>query len=282
MDDVIENLLNVILRELVKNVEAIKILKDDSAQDGLIVYRIMVDESDMGRIIGKQGRIAKSIRNIVRSAAIKNNIKVAVEIGWDGYCKLNNIKKLHVWFFRTCNKWFLGEIRLMSKNKYLCVGKIVGSRGIDGEIKIESWCDSPDVFFDIKKFFLDIESLPLNIENIRVHKSQVLMKIKDIKDKNSAEKLRGKLLYSLREDIPIDENSYFIEDLKNCDVVDAKSNKIYGKLKDVFNTGANDIYSVVNAVGKEYLVPIIENTVEKVDFDNEIIFINPIDGIFDL
>ncbi len=170
----------------------------------------------------------------------------------------------------------------MSKNKYLCVGKIVGSRGIDGEIKIESWCDSPDVFFDIKKFFLDIESLPLNIENIRVHKSQVLMKIKDIKDKNSAEKLRGKLLYSLREDIPIDENSYFIEDLKNCDVVDAKSNKIYGKLKDVFNTGANDIYSVVNAVGKEYLVPIIENTVEKVDFDNEIIFINPIDGIFDL
>ncbi len=81
MDDVIENLLNVILRELVKNVEAIKILKDDSAQDGLIVYRIMVDESDMGRIIGKQGRIAKSIRNIVRSAAIKNNIKVAVEIG---------------------------------------------------------------------------------------------------------------------------------------------------------------------------------------------------------
>lgn len=81
MDDLIENLLNVIVRELVLNRDAIRIEKDSSAQDGLIVYRIFVDESDMGRVIGKQGRIAKSIRNIVRSAAIKNKIKVAVEIG---------------------------------------------------------------------------------------------------------------------------------------------------------------------------------------------------------
>lgn len=81
MDDLITNLLNAILRDLVENTEAIKILKDDTAQDGLIVYRVIVDESDMGRVIGKQGRIAKSIRNIVRAAAMKNDIKVAIEIG---------------------------------------------------------------------------------------------------------------------------------------------------------------------------------------------------------
>lgn len=81
MDDLIKNLLNVILRDLVEKPDAINILKDESAEDGLIVYRITVDESDMGRVIGKQGRIAKSIRNIVRAAAMKNDIKVAVEIG---------------------------------------------------------------------------------------------------------------------------------------------------------------------------------------------------------
>ncbi len=81
MEDLITNLLNAILRDLVENTEAIKILKDDTAQDGLIVYRVIVDESDMGRVIGKQGRIAKSIRNIVRAAAMKNDIKVAIEIG---------------------------------------------------------------------------------------------------------------------------------------------------------------------------------------------------------
>lgn len=81
MDDLIKNLLNVILRDLVEKPDAIQILKDDSAQDGLVVYRVIVDESDMGRVIGKQGRIAKSIRNIVRAAAMKNDIKVAIEIG---------------------------------------------------------------------------------------------------------------------------------------------------------------------------------------------------------
>lgn len=82
MDDLIESLLSVIIRNLVDNKDAVRIEKDDSAQDGLIVYRVIVDSEDMGKVIGKQGRTAKSIRSIVRAAAIKNNIKVAVEIGW--------------------------------------------------------------------------------------------------------------------------------------------------------------------------------------------------------
>ena len=81
MDDLIESLLSVIIRNLVDNKDAVRIEKDDSAQDGLIVYRVIVDSEDMGKVIGKQGRTAKSIRSIVRAAAIKNNIKVAVEIG---------------------------------------------------------------------------------------------------------------------------------------------------------------------------------------------------------
>lgn len=81
MDDLIESLLSVIIRNLVDNKDAVRIEKDDSAQDGLIVYRVIVDSEDMGKVIGKQGRTAKSIRSIVRAAATKNNIKVAVEIG---------------------------------------------------------------------------------------------------------------------------------------------------------------------------------------------------------
>lgn len=76
-----EDLLLAIVRSLVDNPDGVKIETDDTAEDGLIVYRIVVDDSDMGRVIGKQGRIAKSIRQIVKSAAVKKNIKVAVEIG---------------------------------------------------------------------------------------------------------------------------------------------------------------------------------------------------------
>lgn len=81
MEDVIENLLNALVRELILKPDALKIEKDETAEDRLVVYRVIVDESDMGRIIGKQGRIAKSIRSIVRAAAVKNDMKIAVEIG---------------------------------------------------------------------------------------------------------------------------------------------------------------------------------------------------------
>ena len=81
MDDLIENLLKVIVCRLVRNHQAVRIEKDDSARDGLVVYRVIVTDEDMGRVIGKRGRIAKSIRSIVRSAAMKNDLKVAVEIG---------------------------------------------------------------------------------------------------------------------------------------------------------------------------------------------------------
>lgn len=81
MDDLIENLLKVIVCRLVRNPQAVRIEKDDSARDGLVVYRVIVTDEDMGRVIGKRGRIAKSIRSIVRAAAIKNGLKVAVEIG---------------------------------------------------------------------------------------------------------------------------------------------------------------------------------------------------------
>ena len=81
MDDLIENLLRVIVSRLVINKEAVRIEKDDSARDGFVIYRVVVDNEDMGRVIGRKGRTAKSIRSIAIAAAIKNKIKIALEVG---------------------------------------------------------------------------------------------------------------------------------------------------------------------------------------------------------
>ena len=81
MEDNIENLLNILVKSLILKPEALRIEKDEPATDGLVMYRVIVDESDMGRVIGIRGRIAAQIRNIVRAAALKNNMKIAVEIG---------------------------------------------------------------------------------------------------------------------------------------------------------------------------------------------------------
>lgn len=168
----------------------------------------------------------------------------------------------------------------MSTKNYFCIGKIVGTRGLNGELKVEPYTDFPEDFYEIKNIFLDIESEPLDIKNIRVHKSQVLMLLTNVQNRTQAEFMRGKLLYAFKKDIPLDEDRFFIEELKGCLVEDVNSNEIYGKVKDIFNTGANDIYSIVDEEGKEYLLPIIEGTVKEINLEAEKIMINPIKGVF--
>ena len=73
-------LLTVIAQGLVDDPTAVKVTADEPNEDGTIVYHISVAENDMGRIIGKQGRIAKAIRTIARSAAIRYEEKIMVEI----------------------------------------------------------------------------------------------------------------------------------------------------------------------------------------------------------
>lgn len=75
-----KELLLTIARGLVENPDEVKVDVDDINEKGVTVYHLHVAQSDMGRVIGKQGRIAKAIRAVMRSAAIRNNCKVVVEI----------------------------------------------------------------------------------------------------------------------------------------------------------------------------------------------------------
>ena len=75
-----KELLYAMAEELVEDKSAISITVDDPTEDGTTVYRLHVAPSDMGRVIGKQGRIAKAIRTIMRAGAVRHNEKVMVEI----------------------------------------------------------------------------------------------------------------------------------------------------------------------------------------------------------
>lgn len=75
-----KDLLITIAQGLVSKPEAVAVEEAENAEDGTIVYTLTVDADDKGRVIGKQGRIAKAIRTVMRSAATKQNKKVMVEI----------------------------------------------------------------------------------------------------------------------------------------------------------------------------------------------------------
>lgn len=75
-----QELIVTIVKGLVDDKDAVSVTVDEPKEDGTVVYHLHVAADDMGRVIGKQGRIAKAIRTIVRSAAGKVKQKVAVEI----------------------------------------------------------------------------------------------------------------------------------------------------------------------------------------------------------
>ena len=74
------SLLTLIAKGLVEDKEAVVVTMDEPNEEGIVVYHLHVSEEDMGRVIGKQGRIAKAIRTIMRAAANRTGAKVAVEI----------------------------------------------------------------------------------------------------------------------------------------------------------------------------------------------------------
>ncbi len=75
-----KELLETVAKGLVEAPDAVEVTVDEPNEDGITVYHLHVGPEDMGRVIGKQGRIAKAIRTVMRAAAIRNDVKIQVDI----------------------------------------------------------------------------------------------------------------------------------------------------------------------------------------------------------
>ncbi len=165
------------------------------------------------------------------------------------------------------------------KKQFLEVGRIVGTHGIRGELRVDPWCDSPDFLSGFKKLYFDEGKTSLK-SKARPHKNIVLLRLEGVETIDDAEKLRGKVLYIDRDDARLPEGKNFVQDLIGCRVVDADdASKEYGEIADVFKTGANDVYTVKNPSG-EFLVPVIDEVVVEKDIDGGVVRIRPMKGLF--
>ena len=166
------------------------------------------------------------------------------------------------------------------KKEFLEAGKIVTIHGIRGEVKIMPYTDSPDLLAEFDRLFIGKNHEEVNIERSRVFKNTVIAKIEGVDTPEAAEKLRNKVLYMHRDDLELDDDTYFIQDLIGLEVRDADTQQIYGTIADVMQTGANDVY-VIKGENREYLVPAIADVVVSTDIDGGIMTIRPLDGLFD-
>ena len=160
------------------------------------------------------------------------------------------------------------------------IGKIVSSHGLKGEVKIQAWCDDVSVLTAVKHLYLGGKSDKRAVESAKSFKDMAIIKLSGVADIDEANKLRGKIVYADRDEIVKDEDAFFIVDLIGMTVKDADSEKIYGTLTDVSETGANDVYHIEKD-GKTFLIPAIPQVIKNISLDDNIMEITPLEGLFD-
>jgi 16S rRNA processing protein RimM len=166
------------------------------------------------------------------------------------------------------------------QKEFLEAGKIENVHGLKGEVKIMPWCDSAEFLCEFERLFLDGGNTELEIERARVFKNTVIMKFAGTDTVEQAETLRNKVLYMWREDVELDDDCYFVQDLIGLKVYDADNGFLYGEITDVMQTGANDVYSIKGS-SREYLVPAIPEVVTETDIEGKTMKIRPLDGLFE-
>ena len=165
--------------------------------------------------------------------------------------------------------------------EYLEVGKIINTHGVAGAVKVEPWCDSPEVLAGLVSVYVLRGGTysRLSVKRAFVQKRFTVLFLCGVETVEDAAAMRGTVLYAHRDDIPLPDGSVLISDILGLDVIDEDTGRVYGKLTDVLNLGAGDIYEIDTGNGKA-LMPAVDEFVCRVDTDAGI-FIRPIEGMLE-
>lgn len=164
--------------------------------------------------------------------------------------------------------------------QFLQVGVISSTHGIRGEVKVFPTTDDPARFKKLKKVLLDTgkERLELEIQSVKFFKQFVIVKFRGIDNINDIEKYKGKSLMVPREDaVQLEEDEYYIADLIGMEVY--TDGGWFGTLKDVMETGANEVYIIDSDEHGEVLVPAIQDCILDVDVEKQTMKIRLMDGL---
>ena len=165
--------------------------------------------------------------------------------------------------------------------KLLQVGVITQTHGVRGEVKVFPTTDDPARFKKLKQVVLDTgkETLPLEVESVKFFKQFVILKFKGYDNINDVEKYkRCPLLVDRENAVPLGEDEYYIADMIGMEVV-TEDDEIFGTLKDVIETGANDVYVIDSEKHGEVLVPAIRECILDVDIESHRMKIHLLAGL---
>ena len=165
--------------------------------------------------------------------------------------------------------------------KYIECGKIINTHGCKGGLKIEPWCNSAEDFTALKSLYIKNknEFEKYSVIKASVFKQFVILELKEIDDMDKAIALKNTVLYADRDNFTLEDGEYFLTDIIGLSVIDFESGKIYGKVSDIINRGASDIY-VVDTPNGERMVPAVDEFIVEINI-NEGVKVRTIEGLLD-
>ncbi|PFA67905.1 ribosome maturation factor RimM [Bacillus sp. AFS015802] len=168
--------------------------------------------------------------------------------------------------------------------KWFKVGKIVNTHGVKGEVKVVSTTDFPEERYQkgntLHLFRTESQDpISLVIKSHRNHKSFDLLTFEGYENINEVEKFKGGILKVEEDQLQdLEEGEYYFHEIVGCKVVTTAGEDL-GTIKEILSPGANDVWVVKGERGKEYLIPYIEDIVISVDIEDQLITIEPMEGL---
>ena len=165
---------------------------------------------------------------------------------------------------------------------FVIVGKFRRPHGIRGEIIMTVLTDYPDLITPGITLFVGNNYHQYTIRSIRWHGGDMLIALAELPDRTAVEIFRNIMVYMKAKDIPeLPEGEYYSHQLVGMDVITDQDQEL-GKIKEILITGANDVYLVESADGKQVLLPVIEQVVLNIDHESGKILVHILPGLLDL
>lgn len=162
--------------------------------------------------------------------------------------------------------------------QYLEVGRVTNVHGLNGEVKVQPWADSPEFLCQFKTLYVDEAHFPMNVQRARVHKNMVIIKFEGPTDVPSALSLRGATLYIDRADVSLPEGAFFLADIYGLEVRDASTGEVLGKIADVLTLPANNVY-VVKGGRRELMIPAVPQFIAETNVEEGFVRVNMMEGL---
>ncbi len=158
--------------------------------------------------------------------------------------------------------------------RFLEAGEVVGTHGIQGEVKILPWADGPEFLLGFKTLYLN--GKPYAVRSSRVHKTCVLAKLEGIDTPEQATLLRKQVVTVDRTGVKLPDGAVFIADLIGCRALDDDGSE-FGKITDVLTMPSSDVYVVKGE--KTYMIPAVKAFVREVNVAEGYVRVHLIEGM---